>query len=206
MNKRFIWNFEFEQDEPIELKSIATDEHEPLRWEVRYFWPQTEIIRLRGLNEPFLKLDAYKIKEKCDRYYVLANQPFNLKKRRGMIYYKPIIKQCHKVIAYGKKIPLLPENKTLLMNMGLAFDRWQQAILEEALTVDITKETLTYCFSKPHKTNIEFSRIEVNEAIFLSFCVESRLKSHVIDLANHLLPNTEPLDYVSFLKRKVFQC
>src|SRR5258708_2087948 len=113
MSFRLFWNFEMTNTHLLNWNDLKA-EPEEIRWEARYFWPQEAIIHLEGLDKRFLNLAEYKIKQRNDRYTLLADSNFNIKQRRGQLFYKPLLAERDGLQGYGKKVNLnecLPQLK-----------------------------------------------------------------------------------------------
>ncbi|CEK09418.1 hypothetical protein [Legionella hackeliae] len=193
MNQRLVWNFEINNTPILNIQDLPQSEKESIKWEARYFWSQKEIICLKGLNDSFLDLGNYEIKHRNDQYLLLADDNYNLKKRRDELQYKPLLKEIDGIRGYGSKIDLChnsaPEHLSL------------ETIQKQALTIAVPKIALIYKFPTVPVVKLELARLTVAEKHFFTVCIEGRSQFLVNHIAKHLLPNQVSCDYVNFLKQ-----
>ncbi len=202
MNKRLVWNFEINSDNPLQLPSAPTPIIEGLRWEARFFWPENVIITLNGLDDRFLELSRYQSKHRQDSYYLLADANYNVKTRREQVVYKPILQKTALAIAYGKKIKLAEQAAdTLLPGCDtLSTQALLTLINEQGRKIDVEKEALIYEFATTPLTKLELARLTAANKTYYSVSIESRVASSVEAIAYHLLNDATSCDYVTFLK------
>ncbi|WP_148294850.1 hypothetical protein [Legionella oakridgensis] len=202
MSKRFVWNFEIKNESLLELPSNNDMPVDELRWESRYFWPESAIISLNGLDDQFLELSRYEAKHRQDTYYLLPDVNFNLKMRRDQLLYKPMLKQMTWATAYGKKIKLTATEQSLSIPDHNPIDI--QSLLVNAKdtikTVTVSKEALIYQFPTTPKLKMELARLCIGDAVYFSLSLESKVLTWVEYLSKNLLQGKTPCDYVTFLK------
>lgn len=202
MNKRLFWNFELSHPSDSAFSDLLDEPPSSLRWEARYFWPETAIICLSGLNANFFNLNMYDIKERQDTYYVLDNYPLNIKQRRDELLYKPLIEQHQGCYGFAKKINLSTQNSFSPLPGA---DQWLtkdllDVINQQSRTIVVKKIALIYKLDTHPKVKLEFSRLNVLGQLFFSLCVEGRSQTMVSTISQHILPHQQPSDYVHFLK------
>lgn len=202
MNKRLVWNFEINTDNPLDLQALPHEEKEEIRWEARFFWPEDQIITLYGLEDSFFDLSTYQAKRRQDSYSLLSNLNYNIKRRRLQLLYKPLLKKTDYLQGYGKKINLAdyPADE-VLPGTDNVYTPTLFAQLKDSQTIDVIKDTLTYKFPLEPAIKLELARLLINKKIYFSACIEGRSQLFVKTLANHLLKKQISCDYVSFLKQ-----
>ena len=202
MNKRLVWNFEINTENPVALPQAHHFIETPNRWESRFFWPNNEVITLRGLNHNFLNLSEAQIKHRSDTYYVLPNTDYNLKLRHDQLLYKPILMKKSIAIAYGKKIKLeasvpgleLPGCDTHNVAALIAH------IKDHAVKINIEKEALIFRFDTAPISKLELAWLTVANESYFSASIESRAFSIVESLTQQLIGDMPTSDYVTFLQ------
>ncbi len=194
MNQRLVWNFEFAAKK-MALPSEAFNEHEtePLKWETRFFWPAQEIIVLNNLDKSLLDLANYQHKLREDYYYLLANQNYNVKRRRNELLYKPKLKQTQAAIGYGTKVLLDNAQEKFLQELALE-------VKKEGKEVLVKKQAFIYKFPTHPTIKLELARLEIAHKIYFSACVEGKSQNMVEKISERLLGQRVSCDYVSFLK------
>ncbi len=202
MNKRFIWNFEIADERPLRLQDLPIHCKEELRWEARTFYPSKEIIQLKGLDNNFLKLRHYRIKHRCDSYFLLPDYPtLNIKQRRSQWLYKPLLKRTGRIRGYGKKINLADYPSQLLLP-GVDCDASELlAQLTESRCIKVDKELLVYRLFDDPSIKLELARLQINDNYYYSVCIEGRAQTLVDKLSEHLLEDAFSCDYVTFLQQ-----
>lgn len=202
MNKRLLWNFEIKAGKPIDFTKIEAKEKEDLIWETRFFWSEQEPIILTGLDEGFLIISNYEIKQRADRYYLLPDYPYNIKQRRDELLYKPLIKEKQGLCGYGKKINLInyPPQLSLPGTKQLSAQTLLNQLERHQQEIAVTKEALIYKLPCAPKIKLELARLVIQKQIYFSLCIEGRSESLVGELAKHLLGKQLSCDYVRFLK------
>lgn len=207
MNKRLIWNFEINPEQDLDLPTplnTSPDYH----WEARFFWPESAIILINGLNERFLRLEQYQIKSKHDLYFLLPEADYNIKLRREKLVYKPLLERTSSALAFGKKIKLdedAPSTLPAKENSTIDPRALLQQLHNQARKVTVEKEVLIYRFPAPLKTKLELARLLIKEQVFYSLGLESSALNVVEALSEQLIREEETSDYISFLK-KVCPC
>jgi hypothetical protein len=201
MSKRLIWNFEIARNSQIKLPQDNALKSKDRRWESRFFWPEDEPIILHGLDDGFLNISRYTIKHRADSYLILDDRNYYFKIRRQQLIYKPQLEQTKYALAYGKKISFqsindihLPEGETLDLTKFIA------KVKSEARTIALEKEILQYKFDLLPKVTMELARIKINNHIYFSLSIESRVLLWTEYLSQHIIIDKSPSDYVSFLK------
>lgn len=202
MNTRLFWNFEttgaafgFPPNSDLPKGS--------LRWEMRWFWPHDRPILLYGLDASFLELTQFKTKHRTDTYYLLDDLPANLKRRNHRLVYKPLLARDGNLYGYGKKInlhevaPDTPLPGLVHLSAGDLVHRRETAHPR----LLITKTALIREFSIPQGCLMEFTRITHNGGVYFSFSIESRSKTVIMALADHLQPDGLCCDYPTFLRQ-----
>lgn len=192
MNKRLVWNFEINTVNPLHLPALDTIDTCAERWESRFFWTDSIIINLNGLNDSFLELSRYKAKHRQDTYCLLPDSDYNIKRRANQLLYKPIIMKTSQIIAYGKKINLeeigAPENIPLAR------------IQQQAIFIDVEKEALIYRFDTTPTLKLELARLRIKENTYFSVNIEAHSKRLVTVVAQQIIGDKPACDYVTFLK------
>lgn len=203
MNKRLVWNFELMPAPPLVLPPITKMAVTGVHWESRFFWAESAIIVLSGLEDHFLDVSNYKIKHRVDQYFLMSENTYNLKIRRDELVYKPVIQRRPSAIAYGKKIKLNEQTEPLLGENGEIIDpvRLLRQIQLLGSSIQIEKEALMYTFQSHPKTRFELARLMMNGAVYFSLSIESPELSLVEYLTEHLMKNNVSSDYVSFLQQ-----
>lgn len=190
MNKRLVWNFEINNDNPLAIPEIPPAETHTERWESRFFWPDGEPIVLNGLDDSFLALSRYQVKHRQDTYCVLPESDENIKIRRNQLLYKPCMMKTANAIAYGKKINLEEtDDKTLIMR-----------IQREGMRIDVEKEALIYRFETVPTLKLELARLRVANTTWFSVNIESHSRCLVESITQQVLSGHVACDYVTFLK------
>jgi len=193
--QRFIWNFEFKNTKKIQNISLLHSQEDSIKWEARFFWPQSQIVTLKLIDEGLLDLSLYQYKQKTDDYLLLAHTDANLKFRHDELWYKPLIKNATYALGYGTKY-VIEEQNSLMPS--------RQVIPKNALTssprIRIDKETLSYKFPTTPTIKLELSKIKIKKTIYFSLCVEGRSHELVEQLTGWLLGKCPSSDYPSFLK------
>ncbi len=202
MNKRLVWNFEINQTHLLQIPSADSLDTNSCHWESRFFWPETEIIPLMGLDDHFLQLSLYKIKPKEDTYFLLPHYDYNLKSRDGQLFYKPLIKKERGFIAYSKKERLVNNSFTHpLWRIEKENDETDVAYIQQhALQIQISKVVFIYTFAVEPKVKMELARLSINNKIYFSVAIESKALPLVESITKQVLGRTNSTDYVSFLK------
>jgi len=195
MNKRLVWNFEIAAQSTLsDQPQIDSTECLNNRWEIRYFWPDEQIILLSGLNASFLDLSHYRFKQTKDIYYLLPNSTKNIKKRQDKITYKAFLQKKDHAIAYKKKI--IVHHDTPL----------NAEIKAHAIAIKVEKERFTYRFKTTPKLKMELAKLTINHKTFFSLSIESKALSLVENLSKQLRCNQQSCDYVTFLKTRIPSC
>ncbi len=194
MTKRLVWNFEINDKNPLTLPTPSIHESAE-RWEARFFWPETAIICLNGLDDRFLALSSYQAKHRQDTYCLLPDTDYNLKIRRQQLLYKPALSRTPLMIAYGKKLNL--EEQINDFNAQTLLQRTQQA----GHRIDVEKEALIYRFKTEPTAKLELARLSVADSIWFSASIESRSSLLVESIGQQMLGEQASCDYVTFLKR-----
>ena len=201
MAQRLVWNFEFSQKKSLPLFNLV-DEASELKWEIRFFWPEDSIISLYNIDDSLLDLANYHQKHKEDIYYLVPHCNYNIKRRRDELLYKPILNQSVNAIGFGTKINLEavndypnqePDNILHLQNI---LHQTQTAGKE----VRVKKESFIYKFATTPVTKLELDRLEVNNQVFFSACIEGKSLYLVEKINEHLMDKQISCDYVTFLK------
>ncbi|KTD19936.1 Uncharacterised protein [Legionella londiniensis] len=202
MNKRLVWNFEIHSSPELRLprQPELTDE---MKWEIRFFWPADAIIELRGLDDSFLDLSQYTIRQRRDCYYLLPDSEFNIKMRRDQLLYKPLLKKANNARAFGKKINLLEQDKkTFLPGMKQhQVDNLLNLLNDCGQQIEVNKVALLHKLNTIPKTSIELARLQIKKQVFFTACIEGKALTLVESLSKHLLGNELSCDYITFLKK-----
>lgn len=201
MNQRLVWNFEFCPATTLPLTSLGEQEKEEIKWEIRYFWPDRELIVLNTIDNALLNLGHYERKFKNDYYYLLPDNDFNIKLRRNEMQYKPLVQTINNILGFGHKVILQPhkEDKDFVPHF--------QKIINQIKTVGkgivVNKESYIYKFHTNPPVKLELSRLEIYNTVYFSACVEGKSHFLVATISQHLLGNQVSCDYVNFLKKIV---
>lgn len=204
MNKRLAWNFEIKANQTLDIPQHVEDAVEDSHWEFRQFWPEENIIVLSGLDVNFLELSRYKIKHRNDEYMLVANMDLNLKHRGEELIYKPTIKRTAKAVLYGKKIkfPEHPNFSISINEQELDAQTFLKTIYQEHQNIVVEKEALIYKFDMHRATKLELARLNIQNKIFFTLCVESPSLKLVEHLSNQIIASPNNMDYVTFFKNK----
>lgn len=203
MNKRLVWNFEINSDNPVHISGSESFVQSPNRWESRFFWPEAQIITLNGLKDSFLALSTYQIKHRLDTYFLIPNTDYNLKMRCEQLIYKPIVMKKDHAIAYGKKINLMEHPPDLKLPGCAEKDAAMLVarIKRQGIKINVEKDALIYTFETTPTTKLELARLHVSNKSYLSACIESRSLLLLESMTRHILGDFPACDYVTFLKR-----
>lgn len=203
MNHRLVWNFNMDDDKPLDLGQLPDEEPASLRWEARYFWRHDEDVTIHGLERNCLDLSAFKLKQRRDAYFLLPDKPYNIKKRRGEILYKPLMEKKNACLAFGKKINLYecPAHQVLPGTPAVCAADLLEAIQRQGQEVQVEKTAMIYRFETSPPIKLELARLNIANTIFFSVCVEGRSQTLVSLISKHLLNQQISCDYVTFLKQ-----
>lgn len=203
MNKRLVWNFEIADKHPLDLASMPTEEPSSWRAEIRYFWDDKATIILDGLNNGFLNLALYKIKERKDLYYLLPNHNYNIKERRGELLFKPLMQDADGLQEFAKKINLSQyATKDMLPGLlPLRTGELLNLVNAESTKIYVEKTALIYKFATEPTIKLELARLTIADKCYFSACLEGHSKNLVTLINNHLFKTETASDYVHFLKK-----
>jgi hypothetical protein len=202
MTQRLVWNFEFTTPKNSALSGLKIRKEDDLKWEARFFWPASEVISLSLLDDSLLDLAHYQQKQKQDQYYLIPKHNYNLKNRRGELLYKPLVKQSKYVLGFGAKINISALDKSSSCPFHPEFDAKKVlSKLENSPEIVVKKNSFTYKFSLQPSIKLELARIDVNNHIYFSLCVEGKSRDLVECVSFGLLGKIPSSDYVSFLKK-----
>ncbi|WP_045097334.1 hypothetical protein [Legionella fallonii] len=201
MNQRFIWNFEFSTKIILPLSSFM-EQPDIVKWEIRYFWPEDQIINLHKIDDALLDITCYQQKHKEDCYYLLPNENYNIKYRRNQLLYKPLVKHSNKALGYGTKINL--DAVTDYPDQQQESIDHLQEILHQAQNfgkkINVQKTSFTYKFATTPHVKLELARLKVNDKVYFSACIEGKSLPLVETINKHLLDDQVSCEYVTFLK------
>lgn len=201
--QRLVWNFEFSSGQTIPLTTLGNYVQDKLKWEKRYFWPEDQIIRLNSIDNSLLNLANYQQKHKEDYYYLLPDSDHNIKRRRNELLYKPVIKQSGSALGFGAKINLedtqyvSSQNNIDPMNLQDLFKK----VKKKGIVVFVKKEAFVFKFPTIPTVKLELARLEVNNTVYFSACVEGRSLNLVETISELLFGNQASFEYVTFLKK-----
>ena len=198
MTNRLVWNFEFTPSTNFLLSNLDKVEEDELKWEARFFWPETEIITLQLLDNDLLELAHYQHKQKSDKYYLLK-QGFNIKNRRDELVYKPLIKKGKYSLGFGHKLNL-SEPDNFSPDLHKSDLKKIMTGINHSTEVSVKKESFSYKFATHPHTKIELARIEINSAIYFTLCIEGKSRYLVEKISKKLLGKRATENYVGFLK------
>lgn len=203
MTQRLVWNFEFSTTKTIPLTNLVTDEHDIIKWERRFFWPESEIIHLTCIDNSLLDLANYHQKHKEDYYYILPDSNLNIKLRRNELLYKPILQQTPSATGFGAKINLdaiqHDADTEEDINSDYLFSIAKEA-REKGIEVFVKKEAFIYKFPSTPHIKLELARLEVKGHVYFSACIEGK-SLYLVELLSDLLLGTQvSCEYVTFLK------
>lgn len=202
MKKRLLWNFEVSAIPPLQVDNKEWEHTPGQQWEGRYFWPESAIILLKGLDDSFLDFSSYKRKHHEDQYFLVPNYDYNIKLRKKRFLYKPLLNQEDNYFAFAKKMALDDNHLTIATsNPGPTVEQLK-TLLKQSATVTIVKSALTYTFNTQPKAKLELSRLIIHNNIFFSLCVESDALALVKQISLHLLEHPPQENYISFLKKQ----
>lgn len=201
--QRLVWNFEFSSGQTIPLTTLGNYVQDKLKWEKRYFWPEDQIIRLNSIDNSLLNLANYQQKHKEDYYYLLPDSDHNIKRRRNELLYKPVIKQSGSALGFGAKINLedtqyvSSQDNIDPMNLQDLFKK----VKKKGIVVFVKKEAFVFKFPTIPTVKLELARLEVNNTVYFSACVEGRSLNLVETISELLFGNQASFEYVTFLKK-----
>lgn len=202
MNQRLVWNFEFSTLKNSALSNLKIKKEDDLKWEARFFWPETKIIKLALVDDSLLEIAHYQYKQKQDQYYLIAQQDYNIKSRRGELLYKPLLKQSKYAFGFGAKINIKGLNDSAPLHAADDFSvQTLMNQLEKSAPLLVNKDSFTYKFSFHPSVKLELARIEVNKQIYFSVCVEGKSRNLVETISIGLLGKKPSSNYVHFLKK-----
>jgi len=201
MNKRLVWNFELQSNDPIDFKQLAEEERELLRWEARHFWPESSIVPLQGLPDYFLDLSHYQIKKRQDTYFLIPDKALNIKKRRDELLYKPLIQQTENSQAFGKKVNLTNQasENTVMGSPPLTVNQ-VFILLQNSPQIDVDKTALIVKLPTTPVIKIELARLSIVGRNYFSVCIEGRSEYLVNQISQRIIPHSQTSDYVRFLQ------
>ena len=201
MTQRLVWNFEFTTPKYSALSDLKISKEDDLKWEARFFWPESEIISLSLLDDSLLEIAHYQQKQKQDQYYLIPKHNYNLKSRRDELLYKPLVKQSKYAFGFGAKINISKLDNSSSLASYPKFDvKKVMKKLEKSPEIVVKKDSFTYKFSLQPSVKLELARIDVNNQIYFSLCVEGKSRDLVEAISTGLLGKKPSSDYVSFLK------
>jgi hypothetical protein len=203
MIQRLVWNFEFNSNTNLHpLLSLVDQKDEQLKWEIRCFWLDNEVVTLNPIDPLLLDLANYQRKHKEDYYYLLPGKNYNIKRRLNEILYKPLITNANDAAAYAAKITLSP-TQSYPEQTKLAHPELEEIMLlieKKNVGVHVKKEALISKLPTTPTIKIELARIEILNKIYFSACVEGKSLYLVETIAKHLLGEYVSCEYVAFLK------
>jgi hypothetical protein len=202
MNQRLVWNFEFSTSKNSALSDLKIKKEDDLKWEARFFWPESKVIKLSLLDDSLLEIAQYQHKQKQDQYYLIAEQDYNIKSRRGELLYKPLLKHSKYAFGFGAKINISELNESPQLQPPQEFE--VQKIMNElkkSAVILVKKDSFTYRFSFNPPVKLELARIVVNNQIYFSVCVEGKSRDLVEMISIGLLGKKHSSNYVRFLKK-----
>lgn len=208
MNQRLVWNFEFTPKKCLPLATFVDIKEDHIKWEVRYFWPDSKPIILNTIDPSLLNITDYQQKRNEDCYYLLPDQNYNIKKRRNQLFYKPLLQNTNSAFGFGAKIILNSSQDSIDQN-GLTDPdllKIMHQVTKESIEISLNKEALSYTFPTKPKTKLELARLEVQNKIYFSLCIEGRSLNLVETISQHLLKEYVSCDYVTFLKSLLKLC
>ncbi len=180
---RFIWQFDLTNQQWLPQGNWQKG---PYKWEVRYFWPVEQIIRL-NINESQLNWSQAVCKTHLDNYLIDKDNPLNIKERHNKLVCKPFVSQQSQRIAYNKKVNLTADELTP----------------DNLLTVPIEKMAIQFIVHRKPKCVLELSKIQLLNQTFTSLCIESRCGELLDDLHHHLKLPGKASSYLDFLCEKL---
>lgn len=203
MTQRLVWNFEFTHTKILHLPEEPKHKSDLLKWEARFFWQQQDIVSLTLIDNALLQLSNYQHKQKKDVYYLIPKNSFNIKKRRDELLYKPLIKKRKHSCGFGPKIKLneLSKDSHSIEHSGIDIVSLMTLLQLQGVEVLVKKESFSYKFPVHPHIKLELSRIEINQQIYFSVCVEGKSQQSV-ELISRCIVGQQPCcNYVRFLKK-----
>jgi len=199
MNQKLIWNFECSTTKESTPNLSDSRGKDDLKWEVRFFWPEDQVITIHLFDNSLLDISLYEHKHREDEYYIFPNEPINIKRRRNKLLYKPIVKHSGNAIGFGSKINLeaLPEK---LSNKSHLNDILRQ-IKSHPHIIHVKKEAYIYKLPTSPGIKLELARLQVSDQVYTSICIEGRSLKLVETISEYLLGQYVSCDYVTFLKK-----
>lgn len=200
MTQRLVWNFQFSTEHFISSTDLTNQDEEEVKWECRYFWPEDKIINLRIIDKSLLDLANYHQKHREDSYYLIPGYDYNIKIRRGELMYKPLLHKERHAFGFGPKINLNHKVKNQSTAPFPDFEKLTKKIQDKLKPVLVKKEAFIYKFATTPPIKLELARLEVDDRIYFSACLEGKSLYLVETLSKHLLGKAVSCDYVTFLK------
>lgn len=203
---RLLWNFEINPaSAPLPLTMDSANAAAPyLKWEARFFWPETSIITLQGLDQRYLSLSQYRYKHREDTYFLSAPLTFNVKQRGDNLIYKPLLAEADGLCGFDKKINLhATPNDSLLPGIPQITVAELLLLLRKATPITVNKEVVLYRFSTTPVVKLELSRLNVGTKTYFSVCLESSSAALIKEISEHLLPKELSCHYMSFLSHNL---
>lgn len=201
-NERLIWNFEFTSSKKVDFSTLTDNAKDELKWEQRYFWPHDQIIGLCNIDPKLSDLTLYHKKHKEDYYYLIPQADYNIKTRNQDLQYKPLVKRSNKSLGYGAKIHFdkTNENSSFQNPSTQKLINIHKLIKKNAILVLVKKEAFIYKFPTTPPIKLELARLEINENVYFSACIEGKSLKLVDKLGQVLLGKHISCEYVNFLK------
>ena len=129
-----------------------------------------------------------------------------LKGNDDELVYKPLIQRSKFAFAYGKKIKLQHAAElTTVHGEQLNTSQLIQDIHQQGNSISVNKEALIYKFQTHPSTKLELARLDINQQIYFSVNIESSEQIVVEYLAQQMIGDDEPSDYVTFLKNRIIR-
>lgn len=203
MNQRLVWNFELSVQKTLPLSNLVDNEHDNLKWEQRFFWSDEQIIKLLAIDNTLLDIANYHQKHKEDYYYLSPYDDYNIKRRRNELLYKPLILKKGSSFGFGAKINIDDEQNLIALPPNVRTDLQiiAQNAREHGIVVFVKKEEFVYKFHTTPPIKLSLDRLEVNNQVYFSICIEGKSRTLVEKISEHLLGEQVSCEYVTFLKK-----
>ena len=176
---RLIWQFELTDQLWEPQGNWQKDTH---KWEIRYFWPIDQIIQL-NLTESQLNWDKGACKIHHDIYWWSKDNPLNIKQRKHKIVYKALIDHKNARFAYDKKVCLSTDD----------------IAQHDYLAIDVDKMAIQFIIHEKPKCVLELSKVQIQNRMYSSLCLESRCGELLDNLHHHLHLPGKASSYVQLL-------
>lgn len=209
-NTDYLKQFTFTGQDSKAVESINFNQYDidaDCKWEKRFFWPPGIPIQIHGLNPSNYEADKLKIKQHNDCYILKPQSKQNIKLRKDLFTYKPLLKTENETYGYGKKQKYAMDDNSeafsaLLPALHSVTDPAVilHVLNDQYLVIPVIKDVCAVKLNKDLKAQCEFSKVKIDGQIFYSFGIEAKNKQLVQDLAKLIVPEIQATEYIQFIK------